>query len=173
MSTQVAATIPFVQARDIGGKQRPSLISIKISDTTARKGAAFAISNNQHRTSGLNHVAHYIVDESDLYQCVPENRIAGASKSAIKGSINVLMCSELVESSLFFTSDKRKSAFDRTAELISKLCFFYKINVQYLDPGAASAWNKLNFKSHSGIIVYPEACWPKNEFLDLVHSKIG
>jgi hypothetical protein len=147
--------VAFVEAFHVGSKQRPTTILVKPSFTTGDKGAANAIAQAWHNPHNKVDSCHYVVDEAQTIQCVPDNRMSHPyGVGAYQKALTVNMC-----------YDPPKVPTDlvmfHTANLVAHLCKKYKIKCRILDEEQIDEWGKRKWKSKGGIDLLD--CWPMKE----------
>lgn len=162
MSKTLVRTLPFVEARHMGKKQRPKTISLRLSETTSDRGAAMGIASYWNASHSPVDSCHYVVDDELTIQCVPNDRVAYSSRFDAKGTISINVCS-------FPTFDvtdwQNSSALDNAAELTARLVKAYGIPVRYVD-----LLDNRRIFTRGGIMVNVRGSWPTHTFLDKVNN---
>lgn len=162
--------VPFVEAYHKGGRQNPTAIIIRSSDTTSDKGAALAIANTQRKVSSPHETYHYIVDAGSTYRCVPDRIVAGASfHCAEPGAIQILMCVEWLPQLAEWDDQKHAKVLERTVDLVAQLALAYKISTSYAD---GDRWQKWRRRSRGGIIIQVNGAWPWSTFASDVKARV-
>lgn len=166
--------IPFVQAYFQSGRQRPKAIEVRASFTPARSGAALSIANMNHRNNGDARPPHYIVDETNTYQCISDDVVSGVDDWSIKGLVGVMVCSEPMGDVEYWDDLTHAKVLSRTAQLIARLCHTYKIPAAYLSVEGQERWKKTKwFRSRGGIIIDVRGAWPYKEFMADVKTHLA
>ena len=171
MVKDLAPNVPFIEAHRKGGKQRPTAIVLRSSFTTSEKGAAMGIANNWHVKTSPALSTHYVVDEAETYQCVPDKIVSYYGAQDPKGALSITICSEPLEYEAFWDDAIHAKVLDRVADLVAQLALAYRIPVRYLDGGGTYHWNKWKRRARGGIIVRVDGAWPMNAFLADVQHK--
>lgn len=159
--------VPFVEARYVGSKQKPTAIFIKLSSTTSEKGAALGIANYHHAANSPLVSYHYIVDEDAVYQCVPNNIAAYGNPYR---ALNILVCAEPQIRINFWDDPSMYRVIFRTARLLANLIPMYNISVQYLDSEEEKYWHKRRVRRRGGLVAPPVGIWPYRMFLEDIKS---
>jgi hypothetical protein len=162
MSKYVAPSIPFVEARHVGRKQKPTAIVLSLSSTTSEKGAALGIASYHHSASSPLVSHHYIIDEAETYRCISDNVAAYHSPH---GAISILLCAEPDE------FEPHWPVLTRAAELVAVLIYGYGIPNRYLDEEMEESWKKHKWRRRGGLIVRAAGTWPYSAFLDDVERR--
>lgn len=145
----------FVQAHNVGPKQKPTTILVKPSFTTGRKGAANGIAQAWHKAYNKVDSCHYVVDEKQTLHCVPDDRSAFPyGYMPFTNAIVVNMCYDP-------PNRPTNAVLLNTAKLIAQLCKEHKIKPKLLDDEQVSYWGKKKRRSRGGIDVLD--CWPVPE----------
>lgn len=165
MSSTLMHTIPFIEARNHGGKQRPKSVLIRLSETTSDRGAALGIANNWHRNVSFMDSCHYVLDRELTFQCVPSNLIAYSTPYDSKGTISINVCSQPVFDATFWRDPDYEVMFDRTAALVAGLTSKHRIPVRYVDLTKHRGWFR-----KGGIILAVKGGWPADDFLTKVNQ---
>ena len=144
--------IVFVEAKNVGPKQRPTTILVKPSFTTGDPGAANGIAQAWHKKYSRLDSCHYVVDEKQTIQCVPVRKASfpyGAG--AFTNAITINMC---------YDPPSRPSnlVMFHTANLVAHLCKEHRIKLRFLDDEQILRWGEHKWKSRGGIDVLD--CWP-------------
>lgn len=172
MAKYALPNVPFVQARHIGKEQKPTAIVISLSSTTSDEGAALGLANNLHSSLAPHNSYHYIVDEAQVYRCVPDNR---AAYKAPYRSLNVLICAEF-RSDLaawhFWEDNPSVRALHRAEELVADLTLAHKILPRYLDEDQELKWMNHRWRRRGGIIRRVVGAWPEASFLCDLQAQI-
>jgi N-acetylmuramoyl-L-alanine amidase. len=176
---------PFVEARNKGGKQRPTLIVLSSSWTTSDKGAALGIANTLHRSNSPEKSFHYVVDEESVFQCVWDHVVA-LHCGYDKGSIGIKMCDDPSLLLRRWSDKPHQKVLYRLAELTAQLCLAYGIPARFLTDEQLLKWSKRKWKSKGGIVTSAQMSrvfnlpdqqdpkeWSRYEFLYFVHEGIS
>jgi hypothetical protein len=162
--------VPFVQAHHQGRKQRPKLIVLRISETSAEAGAALGIADYWHRPySDPNAARHYVIDESVALRCIPDNRQDGAG---YKGSISVVLCAMPTTSTLLWDDGPYSNVLKRAADLVAKLCLAYRIPPRILDDEQVDRFYQHPWFSRGGLVIRVPGAWPLGLFRQLVTTRM-
>jgi len=160
---------PLVEARNVGEKQRPTAISLKTSFTTSEKKAALGMVNYWHRSSSQLPLAHYVVDEAELYRCVDIRRQV---YEAPYRSIAVMLCTEPLDDIRMWDDTARYSVLHKTATLVAQLCLAHKIKPRLLDEAALVKWQKRRSRRRGGVISRITGEFPSERFILDVQSEM-
>lgn len=169
MARHKLPSIPLVEARHVGKKQRPTAIVLKLSFTTSDKGAALGIASFLHQKNSPEVSHHYIVDNEMTYMCLPGRTAAYGSP---RQSISVLVCAEPHEIEAMWEDAIAKPVIYRAASLVATLMLHYKIRPRYLTGEAEEKWLKHKWRRRGGIIVQIPGTWPYESFLQDVISQM-
>lgn len=172
MTKLAPPNVPFVQAHHHGGKQRPTAIVIRSSFTPSVRGAALAIANYWHQPNSPIDSCHYVVDESNVYRCVPDKVSAYSLPASSRGSISINVCSEPLENVHFWDDAEHVATLDLVADLVAELTRVYKIAPKYLNSEEEARWMKTKRRRHGGIIVRVEGAWPYSGFIANVEARV-
>lgn len=159
--------VPFVEARMMGPKQKPTAIVLDLSFTTSDKGAALGIARHLHSRNAPSTSFHYVVDEAEIYRGVWDDRSA---YDCPHRAINILVCAQPQEH--VDAWDEAIPVLHRTASLVADLILAYKIKARYLDEASKQKWLKRRWRHRGGLIVRIPGTWPRTKFLDAVHDQI-
>lgn len=166
MTKSIISSVPYVQAKHVGGHQRPKFVVLRLTNTASVSGVAMAIALGYNkRSSGDRLSHHYVVDESTYYQCVPANRVAITYGAELKGALSVNICARAVRFEDLWYMPGQNAVFDTAAQLVAKICTEYKIPVRYFDPETA-----LKPFQKGGIVPQVTGAWPQNGFLQRVND---
>jgi hypothetical protein len=157
-----ASMIPFVEARNSGPRQKPTAIVLNLSSTTSDKGAALGIANYHHKPNAPSVSHHYILDESEMYQCVWDNVMAHDNP---RHSLSVLICAQPHEYVPLINQGNLSQVMQRASHLIVYLTHKHKIQVRYLDEAAEKKWTRHRWRRNGGLIVRAVGTWPYESFL--------
>jgi N-acetylmuramoyl-L-alanine amidase CwlA len=160
MSETLTRTIPFIEARHKGRKQRPKTIMIRLSETTSDRGAALGIANYWHSPSSPLESCHYVVDSELTFQCVPVNRVSYSSKLVERGVVSVNVCAPPTFDVGFWKDQDYANVLDNAAKLVAYLCKTHNIPVRGVD-----LLDTRRLFSRGGIMVNVRGAWPTNDFL--------
>lgn len=169
MARHAVPNYPYVQARYVGGSQRPTAIVLSLSDTTSDKGAALAIANYHHSVVAPPKSYHYIVDENKTYRCIPVDVAAYGNPHR---AINVHICAQPHESVPMWEDGSATKVMYRTADLIADLMLAYRIPARNLTGAAEDRWVKHKWRTRGGLIVRVPGVWPYKSFLDDVKARM-
>ena len=180
-----APTVPYVEARHKGGKQKPTLIVLSSSWTTSEKGAALGVANALHRSNAPEKSFHYVIDEASIFQCVWDHCVA-LHCGYDAGSIGINMCDDPSLLLRRWNEPSHQRILHRLAEITAKLCLAYDIPAHFLTDEQLSKWSKHKWKSKGGIVTSAQMSrvfnlpdkqdpteWPRFEFLSLLHDRIA
>jgi hypothetical protein len=167
MAKQTAPNVPFVEARNVGAKQRPTAILIRLSSTTSEKGAALGIANYHHKVGAPLESHHYIIDEVETYNCVPDK--VQAYKSPHK-SLSVLICAQPHEDVALWEDATARPVMYRAACLVANLIRIHNVRIRYLDEADQKRWLHHKWRRRGGLIVQVVGTWPYEAFLDDIRS---
>jgi hypothetical protein len=170
MSRYKEPIVPFVEARHVGGSQKPTSIVLKMSSTTSEKGAAFGIANYHHKETAPLVSFHYIIDEEMTYRCVPSNVAAYGNPYR---AINILMCAQPHDYVPLWEDATASRAMHRTADLIADLMLVHHIRVRNLRGKDAQRWHQHRWRRRGGLLVRPTGAWPHEAFFADVQSKVA
>jgi hypothetical protein len=162
-----APNVPYVQARHIGGKQKPTAIVISLSSTTSDAGSALAIAKHQHGRVAPTVSHHYILDEAKTYRGVPDSRAAYSNPYR---SLSVYICAQPHEYVPLFEDGVAAPVLNRAADVVADLVLAHKIKLRYIDP--SEKWNKRRWRRNGGIIIRAIGTWPYESFLHDVESRV-
>lgn len=172
MSKYELPTFPYVEARNKGGKQKPTSIILTPSFTTSERGAALGLATRWSSSSDSNNVGHFVIDEATRYRCIDDDRIAGLPGNRTKNAIRIVICAEPVSGSRFWDfQGEHYHVLRNTAELVAGLTLSYKIPVSYFTEGSFARWEKRSWRHRGGIYVAEMNGWPWQEFINLVKLK--
>ena len=179
-----APTVPYVEAKYRGGKQKPTLIVLSSSWTTSDKGAALGIANAMHRSNAQEKSFHYVIDEDSVFQCVWDHQVA-LHCGYDTGSIGIKMCDDPSLLLRRWNEPSHQRILHRLAEVMAQLCLAYDIPARYLTDEQLSKWSKHKRKSKGGIVTSAQMNrvfglsskqdpfeWPRYEFLYFLHERI-
>jgi hypothetical protein len=161
--------VPFVEAYNRGTKHRPTAIILKLSDTTSEKGAALGIANYQHKPNAPLTSHHYVVDEAEIYRCIPDN--IGAHSWPHR-AIVVLVCAQYKEHLVDWDTSLDVRSLHLAANLVGDLILAHKIKPRYLDYLARLKWEHRRWRRNGGISVQAPGAWPYEAFMIDVESRI-
>ena len=165
-------TIPYVESRHKGGKQKPTAILLSTSFTTSEEGAALGLAYAWHSSTSPVNPGHYVVDGESVYRCTYDNVVAGDSRFTDKGAIRIIICAEPVSRTEFWDTEVHRKVLRRTAGLVADLALAYNIRIRYLDESGKNSWDKLKWRRRGGIILDVPDGWPADTFLDEVETHI-
>lgn len=154
--------VPFVEARHMGSKQRPSAITLVLSGSTSDKGAALATATALHRPNAPTQSFHYFVDEDSVYQGMPVDR---APYNSPYRSIAILVCAEPQAQESDWDHGQLYSVERRTAELVAQLTLKHRIRTRHLEGDDLIKWSRRRWKRNGGILVRGVGAWPIETFL--------
>jgi hypothetical protein len=168
--------MPFVEAKLQGGKQKPTAIILRPSNTRSFDGAALAIAERWHQAPTFWSAGHYTVDDLKRYRCVPDDIVAGSGDDVDKGAIRIAVCAEPVGGEVFWNEDHHRLVLRRTAELVAELSLIYKIPVEYLNEDQAGSktyakWKKRRTRRRGGIYVVETSGFPFTDFINEINAK--
>lgn len=163
MSKYESPSMPLVEAKHQGGKQKPTAIILRPSFTHSRDGAALAVAKVWHRGESFWDAAHYVVDDTKRFRCVEDNVIAGTTKED-KGAIRIAICAEPYTNTVFWNAIEHELALEKTAKLIAELMLVHKIKHRYLDDAEKARWGKFRTRSRGGIYVTETNGWSTERF---------
>lgn len=164
-----APIVPYVEAYLSGTKQKPTAITLDLSETTSEKGAALGIANRLHASTSPSRSYHYTVDEAETYQGVWDHV---ASFGNPYRAISVLLCADVREEDDMWAEPMANSAMHNAAKLIAKLVLTYKIRPRYLEGKARVRWLKRRSRRRGGIMLRIPGAWSREEFLDDIRACI-
>jgi hypothetical protein len=170
MAKHAVLPIPFVEARHVGKKQKPTAIVLDLSATTSEKGAALGIAMYHHSINAPSESHHYIVDEAETYRCVPDN--VSAYRSPYR-ALSVLICAQPHEYEPLWEDATAALVLYRAAELVASLLSTYKIPVRYLDADDEQKWINHSWRRRGGLIVQAIGTWPYESFLNDVEGNLN
>lgn len=168
--------MPFVEAKLKGGKQKPTAIILRPSNTRSFDGAALAIAQRWHQAPTFWSAGHYSVDAHQRYRCVPDNVVAGVGDDVDEGAIRIAMCANPVSTSVFWDEDEHRHVLRKTAELVAELSLVHKIHVDYLNEEFGgdktyAKWSKRRTRRRGGIYVMETSGFPFEAFISEVDAK--
>lgn len=163
--------MPFVEAKLKGGKQKPSAIILRPSNTRSFDGAALAIAQRWHQAPIFWSAGHYSVDANQRYRCVPDNVVAGVGDDVDPGAIRIAVCATPADKSVFWDEDEHRHVLRKTAELVAELGLLHKISVGYLDDSEFARWKKRRTRRRGGIYVVETSGFPYEAFINEVAVK--
>jgi hypothetical protein len=179
-----APVVPYVEAKNKGGKQTPTLIVLSSSWTTSEEGAALALANVMHKGDATKSSFHYVVDEKTTYQCVWD-RVVAFHCGHDFDSIGIKMCDDPSLLLRRWNDKPHQKLLYRLADLTAQLCLSYNIPARYLTDEQLATWARHQWKSRGGIVTRSQMervfdisvkqepkDWPRYEFLSLVHNSI-
>jgi len=179
LMTKYAPPTPLlIAARWHGGPQTPHRIVMHstVGPTVAgsARGVAHFFANETNKTS-----AHYVVDEAEVIQCVPDHTVAyhcGYNQD----SIGVEMCdypSQL--NALRWLDPAHRRLKRRTARLVAELCLAYNIPPWYVGVPALLA-GKPGVTTHNDMSKafklsthWDPGAWPRRAFMRRVRREIA
>lgn len=165
-------TYPYIEASQTDGRQRrPTAILIKPSWTTSASGAALGIANYQHARTAPHEASHFVIDESNIYQCIPIKVVAGHWHCSIKNLIRITVCEDPSVTQYGWENPEHCSLLDNLTDLVAQLTIEYKIRPRLIDGCEYTTWLKRKSRRHGGIFSPMEAAWPSDEFLAQVEQK--
>ncbi len=164
-------TIPKVQAKSQGRKQRPTAIVVRPSFTPSRAGSALALAQCWLRYDNFWEAGHYAVDESQRFECVPVNRVAGV-KDGVRGAVRIAVSAEPFSRTQFWAIDEHLPVLRNLAELIALLCTSYKIRPHRLTTEAYNTWSLYPFRFNGGIYIEETSGFPESWFFDEIEQNI-
>lgn len=175
MTNYELPTMPFVEAKLQGGKQKPTAIILRPSHTRSFDGAALAVAQRWHQAPSFWSAGHYTVDESKRYRCVPDDVVAGDTNSD-KNALRVAMCAEPFSTHTFWNEDHHRHVLRKTAELVAELSLYHKISVDYLNEEFGgdktyAKWSKRRTRRRGGIYVMETSGFPFEAFIAEVDAK--
>ena len=170
MARHAVPNYPYVQARNVGGKQRPTAIVLSLSNTTSDSGSALAIANYHHSTVAPQKSYHYVVDEDNIYRCAPLD-------VAVYGNphrgIGVHICAQPHESTPLWEDGSAARVMTRAADLVADLVLAHRIPARNLTGAAEDKWFKHRWRRRGGIIVRVQGAWPYTSFLTDVRAQMA
>lgn len=161
-------TMPFVEAKNQGGKQKPTAVILRPSNTRSFDGAALAVAQRWHQSASFWSAGHYTVDDKSIYQCVRPSVVAGAGQDIDPGAIRIAMCAEPIGLSTFWDVDTHRHVLRKTAQLVADLTLVYKIPVTYLDDFGYSHWKHRPSRRRGGIHIAGGYDFPQEVFMNEV-----
>lgn len=165
-------TYPYVEAHHQGLRQRrPSAILLKPTWTTSDTGAAYGIAMAQHRRGAPHDTAHFVVDSSTIYQCVPAKTIAGHEHCSTKNLLSISVCFDPSETQYGWDSKTHQDLLENLSELVAQLTVEYKIRPVWLDAASFKRWTKMKTRSRGGLFAQMEGPWPLAEFNSTLMQK--
>lgn len=174
MAKKEKPQVPYVEATIKGGRQKPSLIVLQSSGTSAVGGAARAIAMTFHKTNATKSF-HYVVDELGAVNCV--DPIMGAAHSGDNvHSIGILMCDDASTHPNRWDEQIHSLMLAQLADLVAQLCLIYGIRPRYLSEVELKKWRKWRSKRRGGIVVKGQMMlgyWPIDYFFTLVEANIA
>lgn len=162
-------SVPFVQARHVNLKHKPTAIILSLSWTTSEKKAALGVANNLHKRNAPVRSYHYMVDEAETYRGVWDNQGAASSHH---GALSVLLCAEPKEEILDWMDESSSKVLDRASSLVADLVLAHKIRSLYLDENELDRWLRRRRRSRGGIIDQIPGQWPFGSFIADVDFKV-
>lgn len=162
MSKFQAPNPPYVEAYNVGDKQKPTAIKLTMGFTTSDKGAALGVANRLHLSSAPPESYHYMVDEAEIYQGVWDRFAAYHTPYR---AIDVLVCADPVENVKIWSTSGYRDVLHRTSELVAELCLAYKIPARYIDGEDFARWQNRKTRRRGGIILGTIGEWPKDQFI--------
>jgi len=165
MSTALMSDIPFVEARHSGRKQRPKVVSLRLTETTSKHGAAMGIARYWNASNSPIESCHYVVDEELTLQCVPVDKVAYSSKFDAKGTISINVCAFPTFDVNEWLDTERAEALDNAAKLTARLSKAHNIPIRYVD-----LLDHRRIFSRGGIMVNVRGSWPTHTFLTKVEA---
>jgi hypothetical protein len=169
MSKRQLPVVPFVEAARVGGKQKPTAISIMLSDTTSEKGSALGVAQYHHRPNGPMISFHYIVDNAMVYQCVRNNVAAYGNPH---NAINILICARPHEQEDLWEDASARPVLHKAASLVADLMLVYNIKPRYLEDKALEKWLRHKWRRRGGLMIRVPGTWPYESFLLDVKSQM-
>lgn len=169
MAKHAVPNYPYVQARNVGGKHRPTAIVLSLSDTTSDKGAALAIASYHNSAVAPHKSYHYVVDDDHIYRCVPLDVAAYGNPYK---AIAVHICAQPHETLPLWENGSAKKVLYRTADLVADLMLTYRIPARNLTGAAEDKWFKHRWRRNGGLIVRAAGVWPHTSFLDDVKAQM-
>lgn len=166
MRRQISSTIPFVEARHTLGKQKPTAIELRSSFTTSTSGAALGLAQYWHSSLSLKHPSHYVVDESAMYQCIPDNVIADSYEEDKKGRLLITVCSEPLSDVRQWNDESHYQVLVRTLALLQDLSNTHRIPLRYLDAFQIMHWSKRKRRRRGGVILNITGAWPSSSLVE-------
>lgn len=163
MAKYAEPVVPFVQARHVGVKQKPTAIVLSLSCTTSDKGSALGIANYHHRADAPLKSYHYILDEADTYRCIPGDVAAYGNPYK---AINVLICAQPHEYVPLWEDATASKVMQRAADLVADLMLVYKIPKRNLVGEAQKKWFEHRWRRRGGLIVQTIGTWPFESFIE-------
>lgn len=159
--------IPYIEARTDAKRQRPSMIFIRTSDTTASAGAAKAIAATWHRQAAPGNT-HYVVDSADVVRTEADNRRA---EHFLKGGISITVCSRYLDEPIDWCTQgaEQEHAWRRTAQLVAELCTHHKIPLREVNRDQMLNWAGFRTKRRGGLFYHSPSEKP-GDFLSLVQE---
>lgn len=175
MTNYEPPTMPFVEAKLQGGKQKPTAIILRPSHTRSFDGAALAVAQRWHQAPSFWSAGHYTVDESKRYRCVSDNVVAG-SDNTDKHALRIALCAEPVGDRVFWDEDHHRLVLRKAAELVAELSLVHKIPVDYLNEEFGGTktyakWRKRRTRRRGGIYVVETSGFPFDAFISEVDAK--
>lgn len=161
--------VPFVEAAHVGSPQKPTAIVLNLSSTTSERGSALGIASWHHQPSSPNKSYHYIVDEEEVYRCIP-HRIASYGNHY--RAISVLMCAQPHEVEPLWADASGSRVLHRTASLLADLMLFEGIKSRYLDEEAEKKWLKHRWRRRGGLMIKVPGAWPYKSFLGDIEAQL-
>lgn len=161
-------TMPFVEAKHQGGRQKPTAIILRPSNTRSFDGAALAVAQRWHQAASFWSAGHYTVDDRTVYQCVRPTVVAGAGQDIDPSAVRIAMCAEPVGTHSFWDVDTHRHVLRKTAQLVADLTLAYGIPATYLDDSGYERWQSRRTRRRGGIHIDGGYDFPYQGFLDEV-----
>lgn len=121
-----APQVPFIPARNRGGRQTPKAIVMHATVSSDNKGTARQIANWWNGPTSPMSSAHYTVDPGEVIQSVGDHTVAfhcGFNQD----SIGVEMCDEQTGPASRWQDEDSTAIIRRAAKLVAQLCLAYDI----------------------------------------------
>ena len=165
--------MPYIEARNKFGRQKPTAIIIKPSFTTSEKGAAYGIAYGWFLSNKPWWSGHYSIDARKTYRSVIDTVIAGTKEDHDRGGIRIAVCAEPLDRTVMWHPKEHKVVLHRLADLVADLVLCYGINLKELNAEETSCWRKRPSRRRGGLIIEETSGWDSEAFLNEVKHKIA
>lgn len=134
-------TLPFFQARHSRAVTRQRSIThvvIHTAECSESKGAARAVAG-YFATLDRPASAHYVVDDSEVVQCVRLDDVAFAAPPLNDAGVHIELCGRAAQTARDWSDPYSTAQLYLAADLVAALCVRYALPVAYCDADALRA----------------------------------
>ena len=133
------AQYELIQARNCGPRregQKIDLVVIHTAEAIERRGTARAVARWFAGDQAPQASAHYVCDDAETIQCVPEDVVAWAAPGANRNGIHIEHAGYAKQTAAEWGDDYSIAMLQRSAELTADILHRHSIPLVKLEPGA-------------------------------------